>query len=141
MSWAERIAPSTFHRGPATRTPTVVRFLASLSGGPCPVIPELRLWILAASFSALVAGCVSTPVARVPEAAAPVPIRSVLWTHFFFWGLLGHAEVDVRGLCGTRPSQSITLQTTTESLAASVLTLGIYIPRRMTIECDPGPRP
>jgi hypothetical protein len=54
--------------------------------------------------------------------------------HFFLWGLVGEKEVDLRKLCPAGPSRWQNQQTFVDGLLG-VVTLGIYIPRTVNVEC------
>ena len=54
--------------------------------------------------------------------------------HFFLWGLVGEKEVDLKKLCPAGPSRWQNQQTFVDGLVGFV-TLGIYIPRTVTVEC------
>ncbi len=54
--------------------------------------------------------------------------------HFFLWGLVGEKEVDLRKLCPAGPSRWQNQQTFVDGLVGFV-TLGIYIPRTVNVEC------
>ena len=55
---------------------------------------------------------------------------------FYFWGLAGTANVDVKQVCGTqKPTQLQTQATITDSLL-TFITLGIYAPRTAKVWCE-----
>jgi hypothetical protein len=56
---------------------------------------------------------------------------------FFFWGLLGDKTVDLTAACPQGVSRWKSEQTFVDTLLA-VVTLGIYIPRHVTVECAGG---
>jgi hypothetical protein len=57
--------------------------------------------------------------------------------HFFLWGLVGEKEVDLKKLCPAGPSRWQNQQTFVDGLIGTV-TLGIYIPRTIDVECTPA---
>jgi hypothetical protein len=54
--------------------------------------------------------------------------------NFFLWGLIGEKEVDLKKLCPTGPARWQNQQTFVDGLIGAV-TLGIYIPRTINVEC------
>ncbi len=53
---------------------------------------------------------------------------------FFFWGLAGDKTVDLKAMCPQGASRWKSQQTFVDGLLG-VVTLGIYIPRHVTVEC------
>jgi hypothetical protein len=62
------------------------------------------------------------------------------WTHFFLWGLVGEADIDVRELCPGEV-QSVGFGQNFGNWAVSVVTLGIYTPRKVYVTCAEGGAP
>jgi len=58
-----------------------------------------------------------------------------LWTPSFAFGTLGYRDFDVRTYCGTRGARKLQVLGTPGTLAVSVVTLGVYTPREVRIEC------
>ncbi len=56
------------------------------------------------------------------------------WTHFFLWGAVNTAEVDVTAVCEHGMSELI-IRNSVGTWFASALTLGLYSPRSATIHC------
>ena len=56
---------------------------------------------------------------------------------FFLWGLVGDKTVDLKALCPQGVSRWKSQQTFVDGLLG-VITLGIYIPRHVTVECAGG---
>lgn len=56
---------------------------------------------------------------------------------FFFWGLVGEKTIDMKAMCPEGVSRWKSEQTFVDTLLA-VVTLGIYIPRHVTVECAGG---
>jgi hypothetical protein len=54
--------------------------------------------------------------------------------HFFLWGLVGEKEVDLKKLCPAGPSRWQNQQNFGDGVLGFV-TLGIYIPRTVNVEC------
>jgi hypothetical protein len=57
--------------------------------------------------------------------------------NFFLWGLVGEKEVDLKKLCPAGPARWQNQQTFVDGLIGTV-TLGIYIPRTINVECTGG---
>ncbi len=53
---------------------------------------------------------------------------------FFLWGLVGDKTVDLKAMCPQGPSRWKSEQTFLDGFLG-VITLGIYIPRHVTVEC------
>jgi hypothetical protein len=69
-------------------------------------------------------------------ACSATPANAVrLWTPSYAFGTLGYRDFDVRTYCGERGARRMQVTGTPETLAVSVLTLGVYTPREVTIEC------
>lgn len=56
---------------------------------------------------------------------------------FFFWGLSGEKVVDMDALCPNGPARWYSQQTFLDGFL-STITLGIYSPRTVVIECAAG---
>jgi hypothetical protein len=84
-------------------------------------------WLTGAA-AVLVLGSV-TACAATPANAAR------LWTPSYAFGTLGYRDFDVRTYCGDRGARRLRVTGTPGTLAVSVLTLGVYTPREVTIEC------
>ena len=54
--------------------------------------------------------------------------------NFFLWGLVGEKEVDLKKVCPAGPARWQNQQTFVDGLIGFV-TLGIYIPRTIDVEC------
>jgi hypothetical protein len=54
--------------------------------------------------------------------------------HFFLWGLVGEKQVDLKKLCPAGPARWQNQQSFVDGLIG-VVTLGIYIPRSVDVEC------
>jgi hypothetical protein len=69
-------------------------------------------------------------------ACSATPANAVrLWTPSYAFGTLGYRDFDVRTYCGERGARRVQVTGTPETLAVSVVTLGVYTPREVTIEC------
>jgi hypothetical protein len=84
---------------------------------------------LAAAF--LATGCYTT---RFQSNLAPGGAKFEEKGNFFLWGLVGEKEVDLKKMCPAGPARWQNQQTFVDGLIGAV-TLGIYIPRTITVEC------
>lgn len=57
---------------------------------------------------------------------------------FFLWGLAGHKDVDLDELCpgGAHAWRS---RASAGDVVLSLVTLGVYVPRTIEVECAPAP--
>lgn len=56
---------------------------------------------------------------------------------FFLWGLVGDKTIDMKAICPQGVSRWKSQQTFVDGLLGFI-TLGIYIPRHVTVECAGG---
>jgi hypothetical protein len=69
-------------------------------------------------------------------ACTTAPARSVrFWTPSYAFGTLGYRDYDVRSYCGERGARRLQVTGTPGTLLVSALTLGVYTPREVTLEC------
>ena len=54
--------------------------------------------------------------------------------NFFLWGLVGEKEVNLKKMCPAGPARWQNQQTFVDGLIG-VVTIGIYIPRTISVEC------
>lgn len=59
------------------------------------------------------------------------------WTHTWLWGLVPATAIDVTSQCRSGIATVVTEQSFMNGLV-SVLTLGIYTPRHVTVTCATG---
>ncbi len=85
--------------------------------------------MLAAAF--LATGCYTT---RFQTNLAPGGAKFEEKGNFFLWGLVGEKEVDLKKLCPAGAARWQNQQTFVDGLVG-VVTLGIYIPRTIDVEC------
>ena len=77
-------------------------------------------------------GCASsTPIAAVPTHEH--------WVSGYAFGIWGKAELDVRDDCPTTGSDAVRIGPTWTTLLVTVVTLGIYTPREVSVRCKPAP--
>jgi hypothetical protein len=82
-------------------------------------------WLLAA---ALCSSCATTPSSALP------PPR-YHWVPGYVFGLWGKAELDVRDDCPTTGADNMRIGVTWSTLLVSVLTIGMYTPREVRVQC------
>jgi hypothetical protein len=88
--------------------------------------------MLAATF--LATGCYTT---RFQSNLAPGGAKYEEKGNFFLWGLVGEKEVDLKKLCPAGASRWQNEQTFVDGLLGFI-TIGIYIPRTIEVECTAG---
>jgi hypothetical protein len=79
----------------------------------------------------LATGCYTT---RFQSNLAPGGAKFEEKGNFFLWGLVGEKEVDLKKMCPAGPARWQNQQTFVDGLIGAV-TLGIYIPRTINVEC------
>jgi len=72
------------------------------------------------------------------EPARPPSAVHSQWKHFLLLGAIGHAEIDARDLCAPGHVRSIETYGTVATTLLTVLTGGIYAPRKVEVTCDGG---
>jgi hypothetical protein len=60
------------------------------------------------------------------------------WTDYFLLGLVNHQTYDVRQLCGETPPAAVRTGGNFLTGLVSVLTIGIYTPRKLYVSCSSG---
>ncbi|WP_394836128.1 Bor family protein [Pendulispora rubella] len=97
---------------------------------------RLRAGVLALAW--LSQGCFSTSL--VNKNLTPGAEKHEEWNSFFFWGLAGEAEVNVADICHQRDAWKIEEGTNGATWFVSLITLGIYSPRKVYVTCaEPSP--
>ena len=86
--------------------------------------------------AAALLGCHQTVAVRASTRSNAVAPRSVTWEHYFLFGFIGEKTVDVRDYCEKGAVTVVSLSDDVATIAVTVATLGIYVPRRLTITCD-----
>jgi hypothetical protein len=105
--------------------PRVGRAKRSQNGGTTPLRRWLGAWLGAA---ACAVGCATT----TPRATAPAQH----WVPGYVFGIWGKAELDVRDDCPRSAAASVRIGATWATLLVSVVTLGVYTPREVQVECQ-----
>ena len=57
------------------------------------------------------------------------------WQSYFVYGAVGSAQVDVRDYCATNRAHEVHLGADFLTVGVSIITLGIYTPRKVTVTC------
>ncbi|MEB2314294.1 MAG: hypothetical protein OZ921_11110 [Sorangiineae bacterium] len=95
-----------------------------------------RLVIIATALA--VTSCSATFV----DARVPADTQHRLWRSFYAGGLIGHAELDIRDVCASGRAREVRTGEDALTLALTIVTLGIYAPRRVVVTCgveEPAP--
>lgn len=72
------------------------------------------------------------------DARYPAAEEKTKWASFYLFGVVGHAEIDVRDHCKSGYAREVYLSSDILTIGVTVLTLGIYVPRKVTITCAQG---
>jgi hypothetical protein len=92
---------------------------------------KLRATVATLAAAFLATGCYTV---RFQSDLAPGGAKFEEKGNFFLWGLVGEKEVDLKKLCPAGPSRWQNQQTFVDGLLG-VITIGIYIPRTINVEC------
>ena len=82
--------------------------------------------------AALSCGCAGA----TPTAVAPAREH---WVPGYFFGIWGKAELDARDDCPTTGPDNVRIGATWSTLLVSVVTLGMYTPREVRVQCKATP--
>jgi uncharacterized protein YceK len=94
-------------------------------------VPRLLVVVVALCAAGLLSGCHTVRY----QTERPASARHVEQKHhFFFWGLKGKPVVDLDAACPEGVSRWSN-QATAADWLASVVTLGVWSPRTVVIEC------
>jgi Bor protein len=80
-------------------------------------------------------GCYTT---RLQDTSMTAGAKHDEWRSFFFWGLAGHAKVDVREYCEGGEVAEVSTGTNAGTAIVTGLTLGIYSPEKIYVTCANG---
>lgn len=88
------------------------------------------------SLSMILGGC--STVTIQPQQIAKVTLAPTYQQteHFFFWGLAGEKNVDVKTICAGKPVKQMQTQQTFLNGLAAIVTLGVYAPHSVKVWCD-----
>lgn len=77
---------------------------------------------------ALALGCAESPPPAAPASSHLIP--------GYVFGIWGKAELDVRDDCAETGARSIRVGPTWNTLLVSVISLGMYTPREIRVQCQ-----
>jgi len=80
-------------------------------------------------------GCHQTMLIRTPRQLPSESVQEVSWSSHFFFGYVGGRQLDLRDYCRNSAVERIELSSSAATLALTVVTLGVYFPRRVTVTC------
>lgn len=80
-------------------------------------------------------GC--APSVHAPAGASSIRER---WLPSFVFGLFGDTAVDVRDVCPSGVASAVSVGSNAGTVAVTVLTLGVYAPRKVWVACAPEPK-
>ena len=104
---------------------------------PCCAHPFLGLFGLLTALA--LPGCFK---ATFTDARHPEPAEtSVAYRSYFLAGAVGSGDVDVRDYCRSGVARQVRTESSFGTMLISVLTVGIYTPRVVTITCAREARP
>lgn len=95
-----------------------------------------RTALLGLLFALAAGGCKAT----FTDPRVPAGDEHTLWRSFFLGGLVGHAEVDVRDVCASGRAREVQTSEDVLTLGVTVITIGVYAPRRVYVTCAKEPR-
>jgi hypothetical protein len=78
--------------------------------------------------------------ATFTDPRVPAGEKKSEWQPFFLLGAVGHAEVDVRDYCAENRAHEVHLGGDILTVIVSVVTIGIYTPRKVTVTCAKAAR-
>jgi hypothetical protein len=96
---------------------------------------KLARFAAIASLALLSTGCFTT---ALRDTRLNPGERHDEWRPFFFWGLVGHAEIDVREFC-KEDAYEVAVGTNFGTWAVTGLTLGLFAPEKVFVTCSDGP--
>ena len=94
---------------------------------------RIRFYILVLSFLLVLSGC--KVQVRYPS---EFPSKTVITNEaiFLFWGLIGEKNYEVNDLCPQGRVYEVKIYSTILQTTYTILSLGIYSPRTVTIVCS-----
>ena len=94
------------------------------------------LFAMTACFALLSSGCFTTALRDTRVSPGE---KHDEWRPFFFWGLAGHAEIDVKEYCTNGDVYEVAMGTNFGTWIVTGLTLGIFAPEKIFVTCGDGP--
>ncbi len=88
-----------------------------------------RPWLLLATVA--LTGCAAT----FTDPRVPAGETHTEWSDFFLFGTVGHEVIDVRDVCKSGRAQEVSTGGNVLTAGVTVITLGIYTPRKVKIVC------
>jgi len=67
--------------------------------------------------------------------AAAAPQNGRVWANSYAFGTLGERNFDARNVCGERGVERIEVLATPSTVLLSLVTLGMYTPKELRVEC------
>lgn len=87
------------------------------------------------AIAASLVGCHQTLLVTVPRSNAPAGVQQISWTNHFLYGFVGRKDLDLRDYCKQSAVETVALSTNAATVALTIVTLGIYCPRRLAVTC------
>jgi Bor protein len=110
--------------------PTAPTPKSSLSPAPAPLVTTVK-WhergLACLLAGALICSCAATSTSAVPPREH--------WVPGYVFGLWGKAELDVRDDCPLTGADNVRIGVTWSTLLVSLLTVGMYTPREVRVQC------
>jgi hypothetical protein len=96
-------------------------------------------WSIQCAFAALlgITGCYKATFYQNPNAVAGA--RHERWSDFFILGLVGHEHFDVRDFCDQDEVAEVRTGGNFATGIVSLVTIGIYTPRKVYVTCAANP--
>jgi hypothetical protein len=83
----------------------------------------------------LAIGCHQTVQVHEPATSTPTGSNDAFWAHYYLFGFIGKTELDLRDHCASSSIESVHITSNPLTILVSVGTLGIYVPRKVSIHC------
>jgi hypothetical protein len=90
-------------------------------------------WSIA--ITASLGGCHQTLLVTTPRSNASANAPEVSWANHFLFGFVGRKQLDLRDNCRQSAVETVELSSNAATVALTVITLGIYCPRRVAVTC------
>ena len=100
---------------------------------PTMLTQRLRTTTLAMAIGLLLPGCWKATFYRDTHVVRGATHDR--WSDFFIFGLIGRERFDVRDFCGSDDVAEVRTGANGGTTLVSVLTLGIYVPRKVYVSC------
>jgi hypothetical protein len=100
-------------------------------------LKRIPSWLAAVALMAVTSGCYKATFYQNPQAVPGAQHDE--WTDFFLFGLVGSETLDVRRFCPPHQVASMRTGANVGTGVISVLTIGIYTPRKVYVTCAVSP--